>query len=45
MEASKSILSGGRVGYACDLQGRSVAGKDGVSVERKMDDGQMSQCV
>lgn len=35
MEASKSVLSGGGVGYACDLQGRGVAGKDRMSVERK----------
>lgn len=35
MEPGKSVLSGGGIGYACDLQRGSVAGKDCVSVERK----------
>lgn len=35
VEASKSVLSGGSIGYVCDLQRRRVAGKDGVSVERR----------
>lgn len=36
MEPGESVLSGGGIGYACDLQRGSVAGKDCVSVERKM---------
>lgn len=36
MEPGESVLSGGGVGYARDLQRGSVAGKDCVSVERKM---------
>lgn len=35
MEASKSVLPGSGIGHACDLQGRGVAGKDGVSAERE----------
>lgn len=35
VEAGKSVLSGGGIGYACDLQRRGVAGKDCMSVERK----------
>lgn len=37
MEASKPVLSGGGIGYARDLQRRRVAGKDGMSVERRND--------
>lgn len=36
MEPGESVLSGGGIGYASDLQRGSVAGKDRVSVERKM---------
>lgn len=36
MEPGESVLSGGGIGYARDLQRGSVAGKDCVSVERKM---------
>lgn len=36
MEPGESVLSGGGIGYASDLQRGSVAGKDCMSVERKM---------
>lgn len=35
VEPGESVLSHGGVGYVCDLQRGSVAGKDRVSVERK----------
>ena len=36
MEPGESVLSCGGIGYVCDVQRGSVAGKDCVSVERKM---------
>lgn len=38
VQPGKAVLSGGGIGYASDLQRGSVAGKDCMSVERKMVD-------